>query len=33
MPDQARDKLNELLEILKQRRGELSVQLHMGKPR
>ena len=31
MTDQTQDKLNELVEILKQRRDELSVQLHLGK--
>ena len=31
MTDQTKDKLVELMEILKQRRDELSVQMHLGK--
>ena len=31
MTDQTQDKLDELVETLKQRRDELSVQLHLGK--
>ena len=31
MTDQTQDKLVELMEILKQRRDELSVQVHLGK--
>ena len=31
MTDQTQEKFNELLGILKQRRDELSVQLHLGK--
>ena len=31
MPDQTKDKLVELMEIHKQRRDELSVQMHLGK--
>lgn len=31
MTDQTKDKLVKLMEILKQRRDELSVQMHLGK--
>lgn len=31
MTDQTKDKLVELMEILKQRRDVLSVQMHLGK--
>ena len=31
MTDQAQDKLDELIEALKQRRDELSVKMHLGK--
>ncbi len=31
MTDQTQDKLDELMEVLKQRRDELSVQMHLGK--
>ena len=31
MTDQTQDQLDELVETLKQRRDELSVQLHLGK--